>query len=97
MSSETPKRKRVVLCMGQYCNAGRRAKRLYQQLETAVFDINGDQFPGPLKLEIANCLSMCGAGPNLMIYPEARAVNSLDEEKLRVVIDQYLRTVLTED
>ncbi|HLV36912.1 MAG TPA: (2Fe-2S) ferredoxin domain-containing protein [Spirillospora sp.] len=88
--TETPKRRRVVLCMGQYCSMGGRAKQLYRLLEAQVAEINGDQFPGPVKLETANCLSMCGAGPNLMLYPEARAVNELDEEKLNSIIQQYL-------
>jgi (2Fe-2S) ferredoxin len=72
--------------MGQYCNMGGRVKPLYRQLEAHVVRINGDQFPGPVKLEVANCLSMCGAGPNLMLYPDARAVNGLDADKL----DQFL-------
>ena len=88
--SEPIKRQRVVLCMGQYCNMNRRAKPLYTLLEAEISAINGDEFPGPVKLEVANCLSMCGAGPNLMLYPQARAVNGLDEVKLRRVIQEYL-------
>jgi (2Fe-2S) ferredoxin len=89
--SEIPKRQRVVLCMGQYCNMNRRAKPLYALLDTEINEINGDAFPGPVKLEIANCLSMCGAGPNLMLYPQAQAVNGLDEAKLKRVIQDYLK------
>lgn len=86
-----PRRKRVVLCMGAFCNMSGRAKPLYRQLDEAVYAMNGgDLFAGPIKLEVANCLSMCGIGPNLMVYPEARAVNGLDSEKLQRVID-YLR------
>lgn len=92
MTEGAPKRRRVVLCMGQYCNMGGRVKPLYRQLEAEVLAINGDAFPGPVKLEVANCLSMCGAGPNLMLYPEARAVNGLDAEKLRQFIEDYLRS-----
>jgi NADH:ubiquinone oxidoreductase subunit E len=91
MSESTPKRHRVVLCMGQFCNSGGRVKALYRQLEAEVVVINGDAFPGPIKLEVANCLSMCGAGPNLMLYPEARALNGLDTEKLKQFIENYLR------
>ncbi len=66
-----------------------RAKPLYRQLDDAVYEMNdGDLFTGPVKLEIANCLSMCGIGPNLMVYPEARAVNGLDAEKLDKVIQR---------
>ncbi len=84
-------RRRVVLCMGQYCNMNRRAKPLHKLLETEIIEINGDEFPGPVKLEIANCLSMCGAGPNLMLYPQAQMVNGLDEAKLRRVIQEKLK------
>lgn len=92
VTDQQPRRKRIVLCMGQYCNMGGRAKPLYRQLEDAVYEINdGDMFAGPVKLEIANCLSMCGAGPNLMLYPEARAVNGLDAEKLARIIQVLTR------
>ena len=91
MTGGVPRRHRVVLCMGQFCNAGGRVKLLYRQLEAEVVAINGDAFPGPVKLEVANCLSMCGAGPNLILYPEARAVNGLDAEKLRQFIENHLR------
>lgn len=84
-----PRRKRVVLCMGPFCNMSGRAKPLYRQLDEAVYEMTGgDLFTGPVKLEIANCLSMCGVGPNLMIYPEARAVNDLDTAKLERIIER---------
>jgi len=89
MYSEQPRRKRIVLCRGQYCNIGRRADRLYQRLEEALAEINGDAFPKPVKLEIANCLSMCGAGPNLVVYPEGTILNHLDENQL----EEFLLTL----
>lgn len=85
-------RKRVVLCRGQYCNMSRRADRLCKRLEEALDEINGDQYPKPVKLEIANCLSMCGAGPNLVIYPEGAAFSHLDEPALEFVIETYLKS-----
>ncbi|MEO8611717.1 MAG: (2Fe-2S) ferredoxin domain-containing protein [Chloroflexota bacterium] len=91
MTTNTPRRKRIVLCRGQYCNMGRRADKLYPQLEKLVDEINGDQYPKPVKLEIANCLSMCGAGPNLMIYPDGVACNGIEENMLEEIVDTYLR------
>ncbi|MBZ0296909.1 MAG: (2Fe-2S) ferredoxin domain-containing protein [Anaerolineae bacterium] len=88
--SEKPKRKRVVLCMGAYCNMDRRAKKLYPRLQALVDELNGDTYPPPIKLEIATCLSMCGAGPNLMIYPEALAFNDLDEATLERIVKDHL-------
>ena len=83
-----------MLCMGAFCNMSGRAKPLYRELETAVNEMNdGDMFAGPLKLEVANCLSMCGVGPNLMLYPQAQAVNELDMEKLVQVLAE-LRAIL---
>lgn len=97
MTEGVPKRRRVVLCMGQYCNMGGRVKPLFRQLEAEVTAINGDAFPGPVKLEVANCLSMCGAGPNLMLYPEAQALNGMDAQKLRLFIENYLKPLSSEN
>ena len=38
------------------------------------------------KLETARCLDMCGAGPNLVIYPACKVFNQLDEATLAEVI-----------
>jgi (2Fe-2S) ferredoxin len=65
-----PSRKRIVVCRGQYCNLHRDADRIVKVLEPLVESLNGDSYPKPIKLETANCLSMCGSGPNLVIYPE---------------------------
>lgn len=86
----TPRRQRVVLCRGQYCNMGRRADKLYHRLQTLVDGINGDSYPKPVKLEIANCLSMCGAGPNLMIYPDGIACNGVEEAMLEQIAADHL-------
>jgi (2Fe-2S) ferredoxin len=91
MSEITQRRQRIVLCRGQYCNIGRRADKLYQRLEAVLDDINGDQYPKPVKMETANCLSMCGAGPNLVLYPEGMAFNHLDEKALDEFINAYLK------
>jgi (2Fe-2S) ferredoxin len=90
-SSPTKQRKRVVICRGQYCNIGRRADRLCRRLEEALDEINGDQLPKTVKLEVANCLSMCGAGPNLVIYPEGLVYNDLNDDSLADIIETYLR------
>ncbi|MDX1992676.1 MAG: (2Fe-2S) ferredoxin domain-containing protein [bacterium] len=85
-------RTRLVLCRGQYCNAGRRADALLKILEPAVDAANGDDYPRPCKLEIANCLSLCGAGPNLIVYPEKVIYNQVDEARLREIIARHLPT-----
>jgi len=69
---------------------GRRADKLYQRLETLIDEINGDQYPQPVKLETANCLDMCGAGPNLVIYPDSVACNAVEEAMLEKIVEDYL-------
>ena len=85
------KRKRVVVCRGQFCNMGRRADKLLKVLEPLLDEINGDQYPKPVKLEIANCLSMCGAGPNMVIYPEGIICNGVDETMLAAIVDAHVK------
>jgi (2Fe-2S) ferredoxin len=45
----------------------------------------------PVKLETANCLSMCGAGPNLVLYPDGKVFNHVDETALDEFIEANLR------
>lgn len=87
----SPKRKRVVVCRGQFCNMGRRADKILQRLEVLVDAVNGDQYPKPVKLEIANCLSMCGAGPNIVIYPEGVVCNGVDASMLEGIIESHVK------
>ena len=87
----SPKRKRVVVCRGQFCNMGRRADKLLKVLEPLLDEINGDQYPKPVKLEIANCLSMCGAGPNIVIYPEGVICNGVDETMLEGIVEKNMK------
>jgi NADH:ubiquinone oxidoreductase subunit E len=89
-----PRKKRIVLCMGAYCNRGGQAEPLYNILRQRL----GELVPAwgskkPLRWEIANCLSMCGAGPNLVIYPEDAAVNYLDEKQLAAILDEQIEAV----
>lgn len=83
-------RTRVVLCMGEYCNLGRRADTLYKRLVPMVAELNGDHYPPCIKLETARCLSMCGYGPNLVIYPEDQVFNKLDEATLETAVRAHL-------
>ncbi len=70
--------------MGEYCNLGRRADKLYKQLQPALIG------QPCYKLETARCLSMCGSGPNLVIYPEDLVFNRLDEGKLADLMREHL-------
>lgn len=81
--SESPKRIRIVLCMGQYCNMDRRAARLLKELETLVAQALSEDPQSVIRIETASCLSMCGAGPNCMIYPGHITLNGVTVETLR--------------
>ncbi|MCU0499945.1 MAG: (2Fe-2S) ferredoxin domain-containing protein [Anaerolineae bacterium] len=60
-------RVRIVVCRGIYCNEGRRADHLLKALGPLLeAHQTGTDLP-QVKVETANCLSMCGAGPNLII------------------------------
>lgn len=86
--AEKPRKRRLVLCMGVYCNQGGRAEGLYQQVEAAL----GPRRPAwaapdqPIRWEVATCLSMCGAGPNAVLYPEDESFNGLTPEKLAALL-----------
>jgi (2Fe-2S) ferredoxin len=79
--------------MGAFCNQSERAEPLYERLRQEL----GDPMPAfmargkPIHWETASCLSMCGAGPNLIVYPEDIAFNHLTLEKLEAIIEQYVR------
>jgi (2Fe-2S) ferredoxin len=82
--------KRIVLCRGQFCNMDRRADKLYAALEPLLEALNGEAYPPLVRLTTANCLSMCGAGPNCIIYPDNIALNQLTVDKLPQLVKEYL-------
>ncbi len=87
--STPPRRKRIVLCMGEFCNMGRRSDKLLKQLAPLIAEANASG--ANLKLETARCLTMCGAGPNLVIYPDDLVFNQLDEAKLTALVLPHLK------
>ena len=76
--------------MGEFCNLGRRADKIYRKLQPLIDELNGDAYPPCIKLETARCLSMCGKGPNLVIYPEDLDFNKLDEDSIEAIIREHL-------
>jgi (2Fe-2S) ferredoxin len=90
---KAPRRKRLVLCMGQHCNHNSLAEPLYERLRQEL----GDPRPAfmsraPITWETANCLSMCGLGPNLVIYPEKIVYHALDLDTLERIIADHVRS-----
>ncbi len=75
--------------MGEFCNLSRRSDKLLKQLQPMIAEANANG--ANLKLETARCLTMCGAGPNLVIYPDNLVFNQLDEAKLKALIEEHLK------
>ena len=84
----------MVVCRGQYCNMSRRADAILKVLEPQIDALNGDAYPRPVKLEIANCLSMCGAGPNVVIYPAPVVLNDVKPEQVNAIISEFIRPLM---
>jgi (2Fe-2S) ferredoxin len=40
---------------------------------------------------------MCGAGPNLIVYPEGVVCNSVDENRLVDIIKEHVRQRVADD
>lgn len=86
-----PRKRRIVLCMGQYCNRGGQAEPLYGRLRQALGEITPAwASTQPVRWEISNCLSMCGAGPNLIVYPDAVDYHHVDLDTLEAILDRFL-------
>lgn len=86
-----PKRKRIVVCRGQYCNLGGRADKFYKCIEAAIREEDGDLYPPSIKLEIANCMSMCGSAPNIGVFPAGGLFPEMTDEKLEVFIEKQIK------
>ena len=89
----TPRKRRIVLCMGQYCNRGGQAEPLYEMLRQRLGEL-GPAWSAPnkrLRWEIANCLSMCDDGPNLVIYPENTCYHHLSASLLEQILKEQLK------
>ncbi len=73
----------------------RRADAILKVLEPQIDALNGDAYPRPVKLEIANCLSMCGAGPNVVIYPGPIILNEVTPEGVTAIVEDHICSRLT--
>jgi (2Fe-2S) ferredoxin len=91
-SAPAPRKKRIVLCMGQHCNQGGQAQGFYDRLRQALGDL-GPAWSSPRRVrwEIANCFSMCDDGPNLVVYPEGTCYHHLDKATLEQILESCLK------
>ena len=90
--SNGSKHKRIVMCMGPYCNAGKRAERNAEILKPLLQKINDDDVSLSVTLEFSTCMSMCGASPNWIIYPGGEICNHVDDdEEIHRIVNEFLR------
>jgi (2Fe-2S) ferredoxin len=76
--------------MGAYCNQGHRAVPFYHYIEARLG--KSDTPHSKLVWTTTSCLSMCGAGPNLLILPDDVAYHHLTQETLTKIITEFLDT-----
>ncbi len=75
---------RVIVCTGVNCKAAGCGQRIYRRLEALLAE--ADPLRPPFLLRTANCLDMCGDGPNMVIYPGNRRYNHLDEDAAEAIV-----------
>jgi len=82
-------------------DTGARADAILKILEPQIDALNGDAYPRPIKLEIANCLSMCGAGPNVVIYPTPVEIyptpvvfNEVTPEQIETIVREHVQPLM---
>ena len=85
-------RKRVLMCMGPFCNTGQRAERNAEILKPLLEDINAAHGTLYITLDFSGCMSMCGAGPNWIIEPGEHICNHVEHETdIHRIVDEHLR------
>ena len=81
----------ITVCMGTACHI-KGGQRLVDKMERDFGLKSGETTEDQrFSLETANCLDMCGAGPNCIVYPEDVAYNYLDEAALKKIVDDHFR------
>jgi (2Fe-2S) ferredoxin len=90
--SDSPKpRYRIVMCLGEHCNAGGRTDRLFERLNQAIEVLNAEFVMPRANLRPANCLDMCDDGPNLVIFPDNLKFHHIDSAEIERIIEDVLK------
>ena len=91
LMTNLPKVKRLVICRGIYCNMDRRADQLLKVAQPIVDSINDEDINNRVLISTANCLSMCGNGPNCIVQPGRKPFNRVTKETIETIIDENLK------
>lgn len=89
----------LIVCLGVNCTAIGAAsgggRVLYDHLDSLLSE--ADPFDPPFELRTANCLDMCGLGPNVVIHPGNHRHNHVDVTRLAVLLDTLQITPRNEE
>lgn len=80
---------RLVLCMGKTCNANGDAEPLFEAMQARLGEPSDFRCKKTVRWEIANCLSLCGSGPNLMLFPEFKHYARTNPKKIEAIIEAF--------
>lgn len=69
----------------------RRADQLIKVAQPIVDAINDADINKRVILSTANCLSMCGNGPNCIVQPGGMPFNGVTKETIQIIIDEHLK------
>lgn len=86
----TEQKLRLVLCMGKNCNARGDAEPLYERLVARLGEPHDFRSKALARWEIANCLNLCGSGPNLMLFPHFIHYDRTTLKKMDRIIDEFI-------
>ena len=87
-SNPQPKsRKQIAVCHGQYCSLDEYSARNLERLKELLEERG---LSDEVEIEISECMSMCGAGPNIILYPDDIVFHFVDEDEVERIVDEEL-------
>ena len=85
-----PYARHVFICTGVYCDPLRKAERLYHRLTRLLGELGAYDNPVRVKRGVSPCLGVCYNGPLLVVYPDGIWYHSVDDERLKRIVDEHL-------
>ena len=79
--------RQIAVCHGQYCSLDEQAQKNLAYLKE-LLEEHG--LADDVEIEITECMSMCGAGPNMILYPDDIVFHFVDEDEVERIVDEEL-------